>query len=146
MRMKETFTKILSDNYDIVYKIEPATLSIHMNKADFMSIILNLLANSLNALNALDKSVTKKIKIEFYRTAWSLKIQFSDNGNGVSDNNKNKIFDLFFTTRKQGTGLGLSIIKEIVELYKGSIDLSASSELEQGATFIIEIPWREVKE
>ena len=143
-RMKETFTKILSDDYDITCKIEPPTLSIHMNKADFLSVILNLLANSLNALNVLDKSVTKKIKIEFYRTARSLKIQFSDNGKGVSDNNKNKIFDLFFTTRKQGTGLGLSIIKEIVELHGGRITLSASSELEQGATFIIEIPWEKV--
>ena len=143
-RMKETFTKILSDDFDIEYKIDPLSSSIRMNKADFMSIMLNLLANSLSALAERDGPEGKKIRITFYRDASNLMIQFSDNGKGVSTNDKPKIFNLFFTTKKRGTGLGLAIVKEIVELYDGTIYLRASSELGHGATFIIRMPWEKV--
>ena len=143
-QMRETFTEILSDHYDIKYRIYPDLLSIYMNRADFMSIILNLLTNSLNALNELDDT-EKKIRIKFYRGARDLKIKFSDNGRGIKDDHRNKIFNLFFTTTNKGTGLGLAIVKEIVELYDGKILLSASSEMKNGATFIITIPWEKIR-
>ena len=141
---KETFTEVLSDAYDIEYIVTPNSLLIHMNRADFMSIMLNLLANALNALDAQDDLVKKKIRIKFYRDARNLKIQFSDNGKGIRDEHRDKIFNLFFTTTKQGTGLGLAIVKEIVELYDGKISLSASSEMGNGATFIIAMPWEKM--
>ena len=143
-RMKGTFTEILSDVYDIEYRVNPPLLSIHMNKADFTSIMLNLLSNSLSALDAQKGLAEKKIRIAFYRDARNLKIEFSDNGKGISDDDRGKIFDLFFTTKAKGTGLGLAIVSEIVELYGGKIDLSTTSEMADGATFIITIPWEEI--
>ena len=143
-RMKGTFTEILSDVYDIEYRVNPPSLSIYMNKADFTSIMLNLLSNSLNALDAQKGLAEKKIRITFYRDARNLKIEFSDNGKGISDGDRGKIFDLFFTTKAKGTGLGLAIVSEIVELYGGKIDLSTTSEMAGGATFIITIPWEEI--
>ena len=143
-RMKETFTKIFSDDYDIECKIEPPSLFIHMNKADFMSIIINLLTNSLSAVAENNDSKNKKIKITFYRDAQNLVIQFSDNGKGINDGDKTEIFNLFFTRKPKGTGLGLAIVKEIVNLYDGTICLHTSSEMERGATFIIKMPWKKV--
>jgi DNA-binding response OmpR family regulator len=68
----------------------------------------------------------------------------NDNGIGVSEENKSKIFDRFFkvqnpeTMNKQGAGIGLSIVKELVELHHGKIRID--SELGSGTTFTVTIP------
>jgi len=142
--MFSTFTEILSEDYDIKSNIAPDSLSVWMNKADFMSIVLNLLTNSIKALSDYDENKKRKIKASFYRDSRNFKIKFSDNGKGIKDHNMNKIFRLFFTTNEKGTGLGLPIVQEIVEQYDGKIELSATSELENGATFMISIPWENV--
>jgi two-component system NtrC family sensor kinase len=70
-----------------------------------------------------------------------LLIKISDNGQGVPDNIRNRLFDLFFTTKPvgKGTGLGLSISYQIVtEIHHGR--LSFNSELTKGTEFIIDIP------
>ena len=72
-------------------------------------------------------------------------MKFSDNGRGIKKINRNKIFELLYTTFEQGTGLGMSILKEILEDYNGTITLSEHNELKNGATFIIKIPWNELK-
>lgn len=61
-----------------------------------------------------------------------------DNGVGISEENLNKLFTPFFTTKKDGVGLGLSITKEIVKQHNGSIKVE--SELRRGTRFIIELP------
>jgi PAS domain S-box-containing protein len=70
-----------------------------------------------------------------------LLIKIADNGNGVPENIRNRLFDLFFTTKPvgKGTGLGLSISYQIVtEVHHGR--LSFNSELNKGTEFIIDIP------
>jgi signal transduction histidine kinase len=62
-----------------------------------------------------------------------------DNGPGIPDHIKNKVFDLFTTSgKKDGTGLGLAIVKKLVSDHHGKIELY--SELGVGTTFIIRIP------
>ena len=67
-------------------------------------------------------------------------LSISDTGPGIPEKLKEKIFDIFFTTKPvgKGTGLGLSITKNIIQLHGGNIivDSSASG----GTTFIIELP------
>ncbi|MBI4647875.1 MAG: tetratricopeptide repeat-containing sensor histidine kinase [Bacteroidia bacterium] len=71
----------------------------------------------------------------------SLQMQYMDNGCGISPENLPKIFDPFFTTNKQvGTGLGLNIVYNLVtQKLKGTI--KCESEVEQGAKFIIDVPF-----
>ena len=66
-------------------------------------------------------------------------IIISDNGNGVSDSNKKRIFTPFFTTRREegGTGLGLGIISSILQTYGGTIELVDSKQEKTGASFKI---------
>ena len=70
-----------------------------------------------------------------------LVIKISDNGNGIPDELRNRLFDLFFTTKPvgKGTGLGLSIAYQIVTENHGG-KLSFSSEVGKGTEFMIEIP------
>jgi len=69
-----------------------------------------------------------------------VRVEISDNGPGISPENKRRIFDPFFTTKPvgKGTGLGLSLVSEIIREHSGTIDLA--SEVGHGATFIIELP------
>ena len=75
-----------------------------------------------------------------------VEVVVSDNGPGIEEDVKERIFIPFFTTKTKGTGLGLAIVKQIVEANKGSI--SVESEYGKGASFIMRFPSRchEVKD
>jgi len=79
------------------------------------------------------------IKIEIIRLADLVRIRISDNGDGISELNQAKIFDLFFTTRREhgGTGMGLGIIHSILHSNNGQIRYKR---IEKGACFEIDIP------
>ena len=63
-----------------------------------------------------------------------------DNGCGIAEEEKSKIFNPFYTTKKkgEGTGLGLSVIKEIIDKHNGLIKFK--SKVDQGTTFEIYLP------
>ena len=71
-----------------------------------------------------------------------IQITIFDNGPGIPDNIKDKIFQPFFTTKPtgQGTGLGLSLSYDIVKAHGG--ELKVESEEGEGTKFIIELPYR----
>lgn len=102
-----------------------------------------------NAINWLDKK-SKIIEIEVFcpapqplpqglkpRLQYAL-IQFKDNGPGIHHGNKNKIFELFFSTRDHGTGIGLAFIQRIIEGHEGLIMENGIQG--QGASFDIYLP------
>jgi PAS domain S-box-containing protein len=66
------------------------------------------------------------------------KISFSDQGSGISDENQNKIFDPYFTTKIGGTGLGLSSTYSIIKKHGGHIDLHSATGI--GTTFTCYLP------
>jgi PAS domain S-box-containing protein len=67
-----------------------------------------------------------------------LEIQITDNGRGIAEQFKSKIFNLYFTTKAKGTGIGLSIVQRIVYEHGGVI--SVESVENKGTTFIIQMP------
>jgi len=77
----------------------------------------------------------------------SLQIVARDNGPGIAEDDKDRIFDIYSTKvdeegKPYGTGLGLVIVKDIVENYKGSIAVHehSSKETMRGAEFIVTFP------
>jgi len=67
-----------------------------------------------------------------------VKISISDSGVGIPPQEKEKIFEPFYTTKDGGTGLGLSIVHKIIENHKGMI--TVESEVDRGSTFAIFLP------
>ena len=65
-------------------------------------------------------------------------IEFRDNGKGILENEKNKIFTPNFTTKSSGTGLGLAMVKNIIESAGGSIHFT--SDTSKGTSFFVNIP------
>jgi signal transduction histidine kinase len=69
-----------------------------------------------------------------------IEISVKDNGNGIPDNIKEKIFQPFFTTKPtgQGTGLGLSLSYDIVKAHSGEIKVETKESV--GSEFILKVP------
>jgi signal transduction histidine kinase len=66
-------------------------------------------------------------------------IEVSDNGRGISEEDQARIFNPFFTTRREGTGLGLPAVRRIVRAHGGSVHVK--SQLGRGSTFTIRLPF-----
>lgn len=90
--------------------------------------------------NAVHHQATK-IRIQAVRSGSDIVICLHDNGSGISAANAEKVFDLFFTTRREtnGTGMGLGIVQAIAKAHEGKIRLKASSP-DSGTTFEITLP------
>ncbi len=94
----------------------------------------------INAADAMRGKGVLGIKARFDKNSENFIIKVSDTGPGIPEDLKDKIFDIFFTTKPvgKGTGLGLSITKNILELHGGSILVDSSPQ--GGTTFTIKLP------
>ena len=104
-------------------------------------VLLNLVTNAIDACT--DISCTSKTREVILRTlkpqGWAVEYQVTDNGCGMDDETKSKVFHIFFSTKgSRGTGLGLMIAKKIVDEHGGVIDLS--SEKGSGTVFMVRLP------
>lgn len=103
-------------------------------------VLINLIVNSADAIRD-QGEVSGQISIRAHRTPFAAIICVSDNGPGIPMEIREKIFDLFFTTKApgEGTGQGLAICKRIIETnHRGKLRVGSSAA--GGAKFVIELP------
>ncbi|MBW4682893.1 MAG: AAA family ATPase [Microcoleus vaginatus WJT46-NPBG5] len=111
-------------------------------------VFMNLIANAIDALEesfTTDQKPSKiLIRTEAFSDSW-VTIRIADNGVGMTEDVRSKLFQTFFTTKPtdKGTGLGLSISYQIVVQKHGG-ELTCISAPAQGTEFIIKLPLREV--
>jgi len=96
-------------------------------------VFMNFIKNSLDAIKK-----DGKITIKDYRNNGHICIDFIDSGKGIDQELQNKIFEPFFSTKTKGKGLGLAIVKEIIDCYKGKIEVENVSQ--GGVKFTVKIP------
>ncbi len=112
-------------------------------------VFMNILANAIDALDESNKGLSfqeiqnspNQIKVTTFVASKQVKIIIADNGVGMSEEVKQRIFDHLFTTKgvNQGTGLGLAIAKQIIlDNHNGQID--CFSVPGEGTKFIISLP------
>nr|MBP9724667.1 GHKL domain-containing protein [Bacteroidia bacterium] len=127
-----------------------------MHPSEWSSILFNFYTNSKKAIKRANKK--GKIFIECGEQNEFIYLEFSDNGDGISKANEDRIFDEFFTTTAAsdfdslnqnseilGTGLGLKIVKDIVKSYKGNVRVVSPKD-DYSTTIRIEIPKASDKE
>jgi signal transduction histidine kinase len=98
-------------------------------------VLVNLLENSSIALR---QQTDGRIRISLRPAGGQVEIEFADNGPGIPPDVLPRIFDPYFTTRREGTGLGLAMVKNIILLHGGSIE--AGSPPGRGTVFHIKLP------
>ncbi len=95
--------------------------------------VLNLVLNAVEAMPS-----GGQLQLTLNRRGEMAEITVGDTGKGISPEDRQKVFQLFFTTRPGGSGIGLASTFRIVQLHNGSIDFT--SEVGRGTTFRIELP------
>lgn len=128
-----------------LYKEEDILISIDNNCNDKAIIIadkdqLSRVFNNLikNAIQAIPSTIEGKINVTISLKENNYLVEIKDNGSGISDDKKDKIFVPNFTTKSTGMGLGLAMVKNIIENANGSIWFETKEEI--GTSFYIKFP------
>jgi PAS domain S-box-containing protein len=108
-------------------------LSVRFDSDLIKQSLMNIIQNAFDAVG--ENGV---VQLKYYKFDNTLTIEISDNGIGILSEQQKKIFDLYFTTKKDGNGLGLSIAQKIIHQHKGTI--TVRSKQNQGTTFKLQLP------
>ena len=120
---------------NIDFQSSKESIVIKLDKEQWIRVMTNLIKNSIQAIPS---EREPKIKVEITDSTNSVKIIVKDNGIGVLEENKEKIFEPKFTTKTDGMGLGLGIVKNIINSHRGKI--SYKSKPKKGTKFTISLP------
>ncbi len=121
-----------SHNISLHVEIEDNVL-IEADQDMLLQVLLNLLRNSIDATQG-GGSVTVSVQ----RSGEIVRIEVKDTGSGMTESERDKMFDPFFTTRKKGTGLGLAVSHQIVEQHDGHFETESSPG--EGTTITVVLP------
>lgn len=130
-------------NVEFVFKASENLPEFKFDPGQMRRVLVNLIDN---AIGATEKVPSPKVSIETKYDA-DLKIvslTISDNGVGIPQQDRGRIFEPYFSTKETGTGLGLPIVKRIIEDHSGFIRALPGDE--QGTKMLIEIPMQENQE
>ncbi len=120
-----------AEGIDITRK-GPDSLIIKADENQLKQVFLNL---GTNALEAMPEG--GKLSISILKERESVKINFSDTGQGIKEEDIDKIFYPFYSTKEEGTGLGLSIAYKVIEEHRGKISVRSNN---TGTTFEVMLP------
>jgi PAS domain S-box-containing protein len=136
--IRETLTlverKLQHSGIRIVEELDSKLPSVHCYSDQLRQVLLNLI---LNAQQSIEGGGTIAIRTMLHEQN-SVIVQIKDSGCGIRDEDRNRIFEPFFSMRKDGTGLGLWVTQNIVRQHGGRIEVSSTDEM--GTTLSIILP------
>ena len=112
-----------------------ASIHIKIDQDKFRQVIINLCKNSIEAINESNRAENGLILINISQDERKILIKIEDNGVGISENDLAKIYNLYFTNKKQGSGLGLSLVHQIISEHNASIHCTSQPNV--GTSFLI---------
>jgi two-component system nitrogen regulation sensor histidine kinase NtrY len=107
----------------------------NLDKSQLIRVLTNLVKN---AIQSIPEGRTPLIDVYLSSTNSNVIIKISDNGSGIEEENRLKIFEPRFTTKSSGMGLGLSMISSIIKSFNGTIDFETKKNI--GTTFSLTFP------
>jgi two-component system nitrogen regulation sensor histidine kinase NtrY len=136
--IQETLILFTEAHKNVRFEFAPRDLPVFSIDRDQMKrVMINLIKNSLSAI---DGEGEIKIQTGYDPNLQVVRLEFSDNGCGIPDEDKGRLFEPYFSTRRSGTGLGLTIVNAIIADHNGYIRVRDNQP--RGTTFQIELPIR----
>ena len=134
-----THSDLVTRHISAEIEADPRAPTVLVDRVQIQQLVLNLVMNACEAMNALPANARRlKISTRWRHADAVVEVAVSDSGVGLTDTAIGQIFEPFFTTKPQGLGLGLSICRTIVEAHGGR--LWAENAEPTGATFRFTIP------
>ncbi len=115
---------------------DPNLGAIHIDPEQIRRVFINLFEN---ATDAIDDGGAILISTRILQKEKLVRIEFADDGTGISSADREKLFLPHFTTKKRGTGLGLAIVNRIIIDHNGSIQVRDNHP--KGTVFVIDLPY-----
>ena len=144
-KTSESLNAIVEETLEL-YRNLYHNISITFNRQDIPLIrvdrdalkraFINLITNAVKAMDGGVGSIDVRTRFDTPKRTGI--IEFADTGKGIPDEDKEKVFDPYFTKEKDGTGLGLAIVHSIILEHHGKIRVEDNTP--KGARFIIELP------
>ncbi|MCK4487131.1 MAG: PAS domain S-box protein, partial [Desulfobacterales bacterium] len=125
------------ENFKVVMELCDQT-SIYGNVTEIRQALWNLVLNAVQSMSDSGRLKIETKPIILHNGNGYLDIRISDTGCGIEEDDYNKVFEPFYTTKERGTGLGLAIVNRIVESHGGKIKVE--SELKKGTSCILLLP------
>lgn len=123
------------ENVDIQSRFSDDIPVLSLDHQHMKQAFINLIDNAVYAVNKDGKIL---IDVSYDDILKIVRIEIADNGKGISDAEKTRLFEPYFSTKKSGMGLGLAIVSSIISDHNGVIRVQDN--MPAGAKFIIELP------
>jgi len=114
--------------FDDVVTIRPLAV----DPGKLHQVVQNLVRNAIEAARS-------RVTIEVVRAERSVHLRISDDGPGMPDEVRSRVFEPFFSTKESGTGMGMSIVHSFVAMHEGRIEIETTS---SGTTIDVAFPTR----
>jgi hypothetical protein len=120
-------------NIELSVRQEADGVEVRVDRDLLKQAVLNVVVNAMQAMPE-----GGELRFEASAEKDTVELRISDTGGGIAPELREKIFRLYFSTKKEGSGIGLAMTFRIVQLHDGTIDFT--SEPGKGTTFLIRLP------
>lgn len=109
-----------------------------IDEIQIQQVLVNLIRNAMDAMRTTDSAERQLMVTSQDTRDGMIRISICDQGEGVADQNADRVFDAFYTTKEEGMGMGLAISRTIVETHGGKLWMERNED--RGVTFLITLP------
>jgi len=136
--VKETMVLFQEAPKEVRIEFIPHDLPVfNIDRDQMKRVMINLIKNSLTAI---EREGRIRIETSYDPKLQMVRLEVSDDGCGIPDEEKGKLFEPYYSTKKSGTGLGLTIVNAVIADHNGYIRVRDNEP--KGTTFLIELPVR----
>jgi two-component system, NtrC family, nitrogen regulation sensor histidine kinase NtrY len=135
---------LVAPDVAVTWQLPDDPMPVAIDRQMLRRVVVNLVRNAVEEIRAerpeaVDGGPRGHVRVGAERTADGVAIVVEDDGPGVPEEARERVFDPYFTTKSEGTGLGLAIVKKIVVEHNGTISVQRSARL-GGAAFVVVLP------
>lgn len=125
-----------------IWRPDKALPSLELDREGMRRVLRNLLDNAVAACREVSNGTPGRIEVStrYFRSLGIVRLEVADNGCGIPPEVKDRLFEPYFSTKKEGTGLGLAIVATVVADHQAFIRVRDNQP--RGSRFIIELPVR----